>query len=317
MSDDLKDVKIILANQDDAYQPCVLSGILEICPRKPTVIHEIQVKLTGQAYISLASTERREVFIDIVQVIFPTPEAQISEHFETTLHENVRYTVPFNFQLRNHLPSSFELNTSYSGVTAYVRYYIESIVIRSKNSLAHRCRKDFKFRQTRDLAEIPGYSTPKTYRKSYRGGVLGLVAAVHLTCELERVVYYLGETISLNITVDNSERKVETKFVIAQLVQDVGLIENESDHRSLHKCITIKVLQSHIVAESVQTKQCLTLSNVQLDIQPAIDLIPTVETRKSIMFNYAVLVKVIIDEKSNLSLKIPITVVQRSKLLFY
>ncbi|XP_028401853.1 uncharacterized protein LOC114524853 [Dendronephthya gigantea] len=163
MSDDLKDVKIILANQDGAYQPCVLSGILEICPSKPTTIHEIQVKLTGQAYISLANTERREVFIDIVQIIFPTPETQISEHFETTLQENVRYTVPFHFQLRNHLPSSFELNTSYSGITAYVRYYIESIVIRSKHTLAHRCRKDFKFRQTRELTEIPGYSMPKTY----------------------------------------------------------------------------------------------------------------------------------------------------------
>ncbi|CAB3980783.1 arrestin domain-containing 2 [Paramuricea clavata] len=316
MSDDLKDVKIILAHEEGAYQPCVLSGILEICPSKSILINEIQVKLNGQAYISLASTERREDFIDIVQTIFPTSDKPISEQVETTLQENVRYTLPFSFQLMNHLPSSFELNSSYSGITAYVRYYIESTVIRPKNALAHRCRRDFKFRQTQDLAKIPGYSMPKMYQKSYRGGVFGL-ASVHLTCELDRVAYYLGETVSLNITVDNSARKVQTKFVIAQLVQDVSLIENENDHRSLHKCSTIKVLQSLIVADSVQMKQCVTLSNVQLDIQPATDLIPTVETRKSIMFNYVVVVKVIIDEKSKLSLKIPIIVAQRNSLLSY
>jgi hypothetical protein len=316
MSDDLKDVKIILAHEEGAYQPCVLSGILEICPSKSVLINEIQVKLSGQAYISLASTERREDFIDIVQTIFPTSDKPISEQVETTLQENVRYTLPFSFQLMNHLPSSFELNSSYSGITAYVRYYIESTIIRPKNALAHRCRRDFKFRQTQDLAKIPGYSMPKMYQKSYRGGVFGL-ASVHLTCELDRVAFYLGETVSLNITVDNSARKVQTKFVIAQLVQDVSLIENENDHRSLHKCSTIKVLQSLIVADSVQMKQCVTLSNVQLDIQPATDLIPTVETRKSIMFNYVVVVKVIIDEKSKLSLKIPIIVAQRNSLLSY
>ena len=116
----------------------------------------------------------------------------------------------------NHLPSSLEINSAYSGITAYVRYYIESIVLRPKNALAHTCWKEFKFRQTQDLAEIPGYAMPKIYQKSYRVGMLGL-ASVHLTCELDRVAFYLGETISLNITVDNSERKMQTRFVIAQL----------------------------------------------------------------------------------------------------
>ena len=314
MGDDLRDVKIILAHEEGPFQPCVLSGILEISPSKSVVITEIQVKLIGQAYISLASSERREDFIDIVQTIFPTSDKPISKQVETTLQENVRYTLPFSFQLMNHLPSSLELNATYSGVTAYVRYYIESLIIRPKNALSLKCRREFKFRQTRDLANIPGYSMPKIYQKSHRGGVFGLTS-VHLSCELDRVAYYLGETISLKITVDNSERKVRTKFVIAQLVQDVGLIEKENDHRSLHKCCTIKVLQSQIVADSVQTKQCMTLSDVQLDIQPVTDLVPSVETRRSIMFNYAVVVKVIIDEKSKLSLKIPIIVAQRNSLL--
>ena len=315
MSDDLTEVKIILAHEEGAYQPCVLSGILEICPIKAVVINKVQVKLIGQAYISIASDERREDFIDIVQTIFPTSDKPTNQQVETTLQENVRYTLPFNFELLNHLPSSLELHSNYSGITAYVRYFIESAVIRQKNAFAHRCRKEFQFRQTQDLAKIPGYSMPKMYKKSYRGGVFGM-ASVHLTCELDRVAYYLGERVSLSITVDNSERKVQTRFVVAQLVQDICLIENENDHRSLHKCFTIKVLQSLIVADSVQMKQCVTLSNVQLDIQPATDLIPTVETRKSIMFNYAVVVKVIIDEKSKLSLKIPITVAQRNNLLF-
>jgi hypothetical protein len=315
MSDDLRDVKIILAHEEGAFQPCVLSGILEISPSKSIVVNEIQVKLIGQAYISLASSERREDFIDIVQTIFPTSDKPISEQAETKLQENVRYTLPFSFQLMHHLPSSLELNSTYSGITAYVRYYIESIIIRPRNALSHRCRREFKFRQTRDLANIPGYSMPKMFQKSYRGGVFGFTS-VHLTCELDRAAYYLGETISLKIIVDNSERKDQTKFVIAQLVQDVGLIEKENDHRSLHKYCTIKVLQSQIVADSVQTKQCVTLSNVQLDIQPVTDLVPSIETRKSLMFNYAVIVKVIIDEKSKLSLKIPIIVAQRNSLLF-
>ena len=317
MSDDLNEAKIILTQEEGAYQPCVLSGILEICPTKPVVINEVQVKLFGQAYICIASDERREDFIDIVQTIFPSPdESTTAEQVETTLQGNVRYTLPFNFELMNHLPSSLELHSTYSGISAYVRYFIESAVIRQKNAFAHRCRKEFRFRQTQDLAKIPGYSVPKMYKKSYRGGVFGM-ASLHLTCELDRVAYYLGESVSLNITVDNTERKVQTRFVVAQLVQDICLIENENDHRSLHKCFTIKVLQSLIAADSVQMKQCVTLPNVQLDIQPVTDLTPTVETRKSIMFNYAVVVKVIIDEKSKLSLKIPITVAQRNNLLFY
>ena len=314
MCDDLRDVKIILAHEEGLFEPCVLSGILEMCPNKSVVIDEIQIRLVGQAYVSLASTERREDFIDIVQTIFPMSGKPADEQDGTTLQESIRYTLPFSFQLMSHLPSSLELHSTYSGITAYVRYYIESTIIRPRNALAHKCRKEFRFRQTRDLAEIPGYSMPKMYQKSYRGGVFGLTS-VHLTCELDRVAYYLGETVSLTITVDNSQRKVETKFVIAQLVQDIGLIENENDHRSMHKCSTIKVLQSLIVADSVQTKRSVTLPNVKLDIQPATDLIPSVETRRSITFNYAVVVKVIIDEKSKLSLKIPITVVQRNNSL--
>ena len=68
------------------------------------------------------------------------------------------------------------------------------------------------------------------------------------------------------------------------------------------------------MADSVKTKESVKFSNVNLDLQPVADLIPTIETRKSVMFSYAVVVKVIIDEKSKLSLKIPITVASKKQL---
>ena len=76
MSDDFKDVKIILAHGEDTLEPCVLSGILELCPSKSVVINEIRVRLIGQSFVSLANTERREDFVDIIQTVFQARSSQ-------------------------------------------------------------------------------------------------------------------------------------------------------------------------------------------------------------------------------------------------
>lgn len=310
----LKDVKIILHQADGTsmFQPSLLSGILEMCPRNTLSISEVRMKLGGEAFVSLEGTERREVFLDITQTIFPSasevqPNGEVGE---TTLQEKVRYTLPFTFQLMDHYPSSIDVNSTYSGITAYVQYFVESIIIKGKNIVEHKSRKEFKFLQTLDLSAMPTeYATPRLYNKSLRIGTLGLTS-VHLSCELERTVYYVGETVTVMLTVDNSERKIKTKFIIAQLVQDINLIVKENDHSSLHKSATIKVLQSVVVVDGVQGKKCERMANVQLPIKPN-DLPPTVETRKSVLMNYAIVVKVIVDEKSKLSLKIPIRVVKK------
>ena len=310
MTSDLKDVKIILhqANGTSTFQPCLLSGIVEMCPGNPLLITEVKVKLGGEAFVALGGTERQEDFLDITQTIFPYDTGPR----ETILHKNVRYTLPFTFKLNDHLPSSFEINSPYSGIAAYVRYFVGSVIVKPKYAAAHKCRKEFKFLQIRDLSEIPEYTTPKLYHKSHRSGLLS-ATSVHLVCEVHRTAYYIGETASLNITVDNRERKVKTKFILAQLVQDINLIEKEDDHSSLHKSSTIKVLQSIVVVDSIQAKKCETLSNVQLTVQSA-ELPPSTETRKSVLLNYAIVVKVVIDEKSKICLKIPIIVAQKAIL---
>lgn len=311
MTDDLKDVKIILhqAHGTSTFQPSLLSGILEMCPSKPLLITEVRIKLVGEAFVKLGEIERREEFLDITQTIFPNADEPIKEGEITTLQEKARYALPFNFELMNHFPSSFVIDSTYCGIIAYVRYFVESIIVKPKNAFANKFRKEFKFLQTRNLSLIPEYTTPKLYHKSHRLGVFGQTA-VHLDCELSRTAYYVGETIALTITVDNSERKFKTKFIMAQLVQDIDLIEKENEHPSLHKSSTIKVLQSIVVVDSIEAKKCEILNNVQLPIQST-ELPPTTETRKSVLLNYAIVVKVIIDEKSKIALKIPILVAQR------
>ncbi|XP_077965919.1 arrestin domain-containing protein 3-like [Styela clava] len=252
---------ITYLNNRKVYAPGdYVQGAVEVELKKPKKIKKIKVNAVGESIIKLKTPDGKQLRNQEKYFHFTFDVFAGSDHdIQAGQH---RY--PFQFQLKQALPTSFE------GNYGHVRYSIKAVVeYPGILSSRDKCLSAFTVLDTVDLNNMPSSRTPLRIHceKKASGMCWWKKGAVTVDIATEKTGYVAGEFIKANgIIVNGRSRPIKSlKVELWQLVTFFGRLKNSAPNSAIithemSKAVSTWTMSSAIGgdgAENWQNKQLM------------------------------------------------------------
>jgi sporulation-control protein spo0M len=298
----VKNITVVMYS--DPHQPFYypgsdVKGAVTVSTDTPKDYDSIGVKLYGRADVqwTVRDGNRSRTYSNIVIYIKRRYILWSKENSPVDKLPRGEHTFPFQYQLPQNIPPSFE------GTVGRVRYEIRVKVVRSGLLKAnHKASTFLAVREHADLLRL--CMEPRMYDKSSRVSCLCFnFGSINMTCNVPRTGFSPGDVIPLGVHIEN----LTTKIVYIQALlkrYDIYIARGGSTNRPRGQFCSVNSppIQAGEIA-SYDTHQTLQIP----EEAPA-----TIRNCSCISVEYTLVIRAIIPMAPNVKVKIPIVVQSNS-----
>ena len=307
--DMVKGIKIILYNQVDHYFPgSEVSGAVVVTTDKPKEYSSIVVKLFGRADVHW--TEERGSGEDRTTESFTNQDTYIKQRLVLWSRETAplgelpigEHTFPFQYQLPEDIPRSFESSPTFEGSRGKIRYEIRAKIVQDHLlKINHRASTFLAVREQLDLRGL--CMEPQTFDKASQVNCLCFnFGSMNMMCNMPCTGFSPGDTIPISVHIENlTTKNIRVRAVLQR--QEVYTSYSGRTNRPIIQC-------SVTTSPQIRAGEITSFEGRSLQIHPEVS--ETLRSCSCISVEYAVVVTAIVPLALNVSMMIPIVIQQSS-----
>ena len=293
----MKNIKIIFHEQPGYYIPgATVRGVVNITADKPDSYKKIIVGIFGRAHVlwSSGSGDSKTTYHNSVTYVNESSVVWNMENSQLAVGE---HTYPFEYQLPENIPASFESHTG------QVRYEIYTEV--SLRGLFKGSIKDKATIQVRDVTDhLSLCMEPKAIDMSKRVNFLCFdFGTASVTCNLPHTGFSPGDTIPINLHIENQTTKVVR---VRSLLCIVTIFTSRGG--------TKRVLSNNHPVLMTPEFQPGAMTSFEGGLKIPAEVRTTYRGCTCISVEYAVVLKVIATLGSSMDMNIPIVIANNNSL---